>query len=166
MMVFRMIAILCLAFVWLSQAEAAQPPASVASQSERLMFERIANALSAGQPSRESVTLAFDLPAKCDPSCDFDGGLGTVSYKEGSLRPRKEGLILVLNKLEGDCIQLKSIAARYPKGIIEDAYSHGPCWYYSKKYSRGTLGFGLNDIDAQCVSSLVINSMPDQRLKP
>lgn len=162
-----MIGLAAFALVLWSQTEpnAMLPPASALSQSERMMFERIAAALAPGQPSQDSVTRAFELPAQCNPSCDFDGNLGEVSYSKGSLRPRKDGLILVLDNLKGDCIRLKGVVERFRRGIIEDPCSHGPCWYYTKQFEWGILGFGLKDIDSQCVSSVVINSMPDQRLK-
>lgn len=137
----------------------------VFSKAEIAVFDRIASAMESGQPSTESVSRTFELPTKCDPSCDFVGSIGTVHYSEGSLRPRKDGLILVLGRFDRDCIRIKEVARRFPKGVIEDACSHGPCWYYTKRYDWGVVSFGMDDIDATCASSLVINTMPNQRLK-
>jgi len=145
------------------KASPAPPPAH--SKVELTLFDRIGAALASGQPTEESVARAFELSSKCDPSCGFGGSIGGVGYSQGSFRPTKDGLILVLGALDGDCIRIRSIVQHFPKGVIEDACSHGPCWYYTKRYEWGLISFGMKDIDSTCASSLVINSMPNQRLK-
>ena len=133
--------------------------------SERKFFNRIEAVLVDAPPSPLNIVSEFELPKECgQTSCVFQGSkIADVSYAGGDLRPTNNGLVFVMEKLAGECIRTDMVAKRFGASRIKQACAHGGCWYLEFPRDWGVLAFGLENSKASCVSSLVINSLPERR---
>lgn len=132
---------------------------------EQQLFEKLNFAMSGNPPRAEDVVKAFDLGKECaHKTCFFDSGqIGRLQYGKGNIRPSKEGLIFVLEDFAGACIRVNRAESHFGTAEPEQGCSHGGCWYRSSQRNWGIIGFGLKERQAQCASSVVINTQPYQR---
>ena len=134
---------------------------------ERELFDKIEYAISKNPPDARDVVSAFDLTPDCAvETCFFkEGSIGALTFEKGNIRPTKNGLILVLEKFSGACVRVTQIESRFNTSQPTPGCASGGCWYREAQYDWGIVGFGLDQKNASCASSVVINSRPHQRPK-
>ena len=132
---------------------------------ERLLFEKLDFAISGNPPRAEDVLKVFGLDDSCArKSCFFESGqIGGLRYTGGQISPSNEGLIYVLEDLSGECIRVDRAERHFGTGQPEESCAHGGCWYRTAQHEWGIIAFGVKGPDAQCVSSVVINTEDYQR---
>lgn len=133
--------------------------------SERELFQRLESVAAEGPPSSSGIVRAFGLSPACGrSSCFFERTeIGGAIFAEGNLRPARGGLVFVLERAAGQCIRVDRVAGRFGTGMAREACAHGGCWYVETRRQWGILAFGLDDPEATCVASVVINSLAYQR---
>lgn len=135
--------------------------------SEVQLFKKLDFAISNNPPRAEDVVKAFSLKRKCArQTCFFDGGdVGGLTYGSGNIRPSETGLIFVLEDFAGECIRVDRAENHYGTAGPSEECDHGGCWYRTAQSEWGIIGFGVSGPEAQCASSVVINTQPYQRPK-
>lgn len=133
--------------------------------SERNLIARLETVLADAPPLPAKIVSEFKLPGACkQKSCFFQASkLAEASYAGGNLRPSRDGLVFVLEDFGGQCIRAKSVAGQFGPSEVTQGCAHGGCWYREVQYDWGFLAFGLEKPDSACVSSVVINGLPQRR---
>ncbi len=135
---------------------------------ERLLFEKIDDAIASNPPKASKIDRAFDLTMDCKAGGCFykSGSIGDLRFQWGDLRQSDDGLIFHIEELSGECVRTRKAVQRFGTGAPEQSCSHGGCWYTKTRHPWGILGFGIEEPDSICISSLVVNSEPYQRNLP
>ena len=138
------------------------------TSTERLLFAKLDMATSHAPPRAEDIIGAFELPEAClRETCWLEeGSVGGLSYSKGNLRQPEEGLIFVLEGFSGKCVRTQRASAHFDLKPTEQSCPHGGCWYSDAQHDWGILTFGLDQPNSECVSSVVINTLPYQRPNP
>jgi hypothetical protein len=132
---------------------------------EPKLFDRIDAALASQPPQARDVARAFGLPEGCTrKGCLLSAGkIDNLSYSNMSIRPGSEGFIFAVDDIGGSCVPTAMVKARYGSGEAEEVCYDAPCWYSTAHHSWGILAFQLASPTATCISSVLINSLPEQR---
>ena len=133
---------------------------------ERLLFAKLDAAITRQPPEAQDIIAAFDLPPACGgKSCFFgSGNIGGLRFDSGDLRPSGNGLILVLEGFSDSCIRANRIETYYGAGDPELSCFDATCWYAEAQHSWGIIAFELEEPASRCISSAVINSLPEHRI--
>ena len=133
--------------------------------SERNLITRLETVLADAPPLPSKIVSEFELPETCGvKSCFFKASkFANADYAGGNLRPSREGLVFVLEEIGGQCIRARTVADQFGPSEVKQACAHGGCWYREVQYDWGLLAFGLEKPDATCVSSIVINGLPQRQ---
>ena len=154
------IAALAVGVLWWSQNRSLTPE-------EHLLFSNLDAALAHEPPKAIDVIEAFDLPNECrDENCYFqDQRFGSLHVKRVSLR-HSENLIFVLEGFDDKCIRTDRVRSYFHTRAPEPSCFDAVCWYTEAQHAWGILTFEVEEPNSQCVTSAVINSNPEHRLKP
>ena len=135
--------------------------------SETALFARVDQALASNPPSTADIVKAFGLPADCErKSCFFEASqIAGARSERGNLRSNADGLIFVLEKLSGECIRASAVTRRFRTGPAEQSCFDAQCWYLRSQHDWGIVSFEVVTPEAQCVSSVVINTLPEMRAR-
>ncbi len=147
---------------WLAAGGARWPQES---KDERALFAKLAAAIDGG-PTAEKVEAQFGPfteYSKC-PCPSDQKKIGQLTF-DADLRGDADEVIFIAEHFENSCISIAHAVARFDLEPAHQGCLHGGCWYRSRQYDWGIIGFGIDDPDAQCASSVVINSEKYQRLK-
>lgn len=138
------------------------------TSTESLLFAKLEGALSHSPPRAEDIIAAFALPKSCrDETCWLEeSSIGGLRYSEGNLRQPEEGLIFILEEFSGECVRTQRASVHFDLKPPTQSCSHGGCWYSDAQHDWGILTFGLDQPNSECVSSVVINTLPYQRPNP
>ena len=133
--------------------------------SESALFSRLDEATSNSPPDGMDVIAAFDLPADCKPKTCYkrNGQIEGLRYRKADLRQPEEGLILVIDKFSGTCIRTDRVQDYFSAGDPEQSCFDATCWYIRSQREWGILTFEVEAPNSPCVSSAVINSLPEWR---
>lgn len=134
---------------------------------EQLLFSKLDAAISHEPPRATDIIEAFDLPDECrDQTCFLKAGrVGNLRYSSTGLRQPKEGVIFEIEGFSRTCIRADRVKSYFGTGNPDQSCFDAVCWYADAQYSWGILTFRMDHPDSQCVSSAVINSLPEQRPK-
>lgn len=154
-------ALALVAAIWWQQNRSLTPE-------ERLLFSKLDSAISHQPPRATDVIAAFDLPDDChDRTCFLkEGNVGNLQYSSGNLRQQNDSIVFVAEGFSDTCIRSDRVKSYFGTGEAEQSCSHGGCWYTKAQHRWGILGFELDQPEAPCVTSVVINSLPYQRAEP
>ena len=154
------VVLVCVAMFWLATGGALW---LLEKEDERVLFAKLEAAIDGG-PTAEQVKThfgPFTEYSKCP--CPFDDKkIGQLIF-ESDLRGDADEIIFVAEDFENSCISMAKAVARFDLEPAQENCSHGGCWSRSRQYDWGVIGFGVDRPDAQCASSVVINSEQYQR---
>lgn len=153
-------ALVAIAAFWWAQNRSLNPE-------ERLLFKKLDAAISHDPPRATDIIDAFDLPDECrEKTCFLEAGkIGNLRYSSSGLRQPKEGIIFEIEGFADTCVRAVRVKSYFGTRAPAQSCFDAVCWYADAQHSWGILTFKLDRPDSQCVSSAVINSLPEQRPK-
>jgi hypothetical protein len=154
-------ALVAVAAIWWTQDRSLNPE-------ERLLFKKLDAAILHEPPRADDIIDAFDLPEECREKTCFPeaGKIGNLRYSRTSLRQPEEGIIFVIGDFTDACVRADRVKSYFGTRAPAQSCFDAECWYADAQRSWGILTFKLDRPDSQCVSSAVINSLPEHRPKP
>lgn len=138
------------------------------TSAERALVHSLDQSISSNPPQAIDIINAFSLPEGCrKATCWLEkGSIDDLRYSDGALRQPDDGIIFQIADFSNSCIRVQRMQAYYDLKEPEQSCSHGGCWYRDAQFSWGILTFGVEEPSSKCVSSVVINTLPYQRLNP
>ncbi|WP_156522002.1 hypothetical protein [Croceicoccus mobilis] len=133
---------------------------------ERLLFSKLDAAVTHEPPRARDIIASFGLPDDCQhKSCFFEAmKIGGLRIDGGNLRQQADGIIFVLEGFSDTCIRADRVASYFDANEPEQSCRDALCWYADAQHEWGIITFELEHPNSQCVSSAVINSLPEHRL--
>ncbi|NKJ45037.1 hypothetical protein [Novosphingobium sp. SG720] len=150
--------IMVVATFWWAQSRSLNPE-------ERLLFKKLDAAISHEPPRAADIIDAFDLPDECrQKTCFLEAGkIGNLRYSSIGLRQSKEGTIFEIEGFTNACVRADRVKSYFGTRAPAQSCDDAICWCADARRSWGILAFKLDRPHSRCVSSAVINSLPEQR---
>lgn len=135
------------------------------NSAERLLVQKLDQSIRSNPPHAMDIIDAFSLPENCRKKTCWlkKGSIDDLQYSDGGLRQSDDGIIFQIAGFSNSCIRTGKMQAYYDLKEPEQACFHGGCWYRNAQFSWGVIGFGIEEPSSRCVSSIVINTRPNQR---